>query len=267
MAPTIEEGRPPAKSLSFLLLLNSLIITAIIISGHLIESTTSTSFLQTVIPSKKCRTFDQLRIYPLRFETSPLIGGPSWLPLHIKVLFESKDLISPDRATIFSLYHQWDLIPINPTTTSTIKKLTSLQYVPAQIRYRVYTNLQSNNEKTSSQELLSTIVYDAETLDGMSENIITLIGDRIESMETTSLLCQENILMDSRYHEDQRLMRKAHEFCQLYMLRNNMQIHLIMNNCWTFAFQLMYHLHMSDLQIIGDNRVTVSKPARNLNED
>ena len=53
-------------------------------------------------------------------QTSPLIDGPSWLPLHCKVIVDDS--------------HIFDFIPLNAASTETIKKLVTLRKVPATVR-------------------------------------------------------------------------------------------------------------------------------------
>ena len=173
----------------------------------------------------------QLRqLYRLNLETSPLIGGPSWLPLHVKVVLKSKDIC-----------HQWDLIPIDATNTTTLQKLVTLQNVPAQIRHRIFsTSLPQNkfDQISSRQEVVRTNIYSADTLLEMSDNINMSVGDTLAPTEKRSSLNSDANSIDI----DQRNISHAHRFCQSFMVRTNMELHLIWNNCWTFAVQLWLHL-------------------------
>jgi hypothetical protein len=259
--------RPSTTVSSILLLISSLIERVTTIKGRLAASTISASFLHSCSRVRNSQLLQ--RNARLHLETSPLVGGPSWLPLHVKVLLETNDFIPANGAPSLSSQHQWDLIPVMPTNKSTLTKLTTLQYVPAQIRYRVYKISQYNdtNNNKSFPGLPYTIIYDSETLDGMSENIILLIGDCINfnSIEATSLLCLENVPCDNFNHDDQDLVQRAHKFCIQYMLRNNMKMHLLTNNCWAFALQLILHLVKSDKQSKRDHtmRISNSKSTRN----
>lgn len=58
----------------------------------------------------------------LGLKAAPLIGGPSWLPLHVKIVVEGD--------------HTWDFVPLNATSPNTLKQLVSLKSVPGEIRYR-----------------------------------------------------------------------------------------------------------------------------------
>jgi hypothetical protein len=172
----------------------------------------------------------QLKQHRLSLETSPLIGGPSWLPLHVKVVLRSQDL-----------YHQWDLIPIDATNTTTLQKLVTLQHVPAQIRHRIYATTLPQNEidPTSPQhELVRTEIYDAYTLLDMPDNVYLSIDNNAVPKEKNHSLTLDAYINE----EDQLYIVRAHRFCQSFMIRTNMELHLIWNNCWTFAVQLVLYL-------------------------
>jgi hypothetical protein len=55
---------------------------------------------------------------------SPLIGGPGWLPVHVKVVLETD-----------SCQHKWDFVPLKPSDPATLSQLVQLQAVPGEIRY------------------------------------------------------------------------------------------------------------------------------------
>ena len=103
-------------------------------------------------------------------QTAPLIGGPSWLPVHVKVVVQGD--------------HIFDFVPLNPTSQDTLKSLVSLRPVPAEARIR------RQSQPASSPGQRSTI-------------------------------CQRGV-----------------QFCEDY----NKDLHLIRNNCWGFAYELVKHL-------------------------
>ncbi len=170
----------------------------------------------------------QIQNHRFSLETSPLIGGPSWLPLHVKVVLSSQ-----------TLCHQWDLIPKDPRNTTTLQKLVTLQHVPAQIRYRIYNTTttasesqqQDNGNQVSIVEPipLNTIIYDAEKVPKMLDQNMHMFID--------------HAVID----QDQHDLWQAHRFCQSFMVRTDMELHLIWNNCWTFAIQLVFDLWRQSL--------------------
>lgn len=106
----------------------------------------------------------------LQLKMAPLIGGPSWLPLHVKVIVEQN--------------HTWDFVPLNATSPQTLQSLLSLRSVPGVIRHRCSSG-----------------------------------GHDVTSLSPS--------------------IRRAQEFVDAY---KNRDLHLINNNCWTFALMLYWHL-------------------------
>ena len=109
----------------------------------------------------------------VRLDTAPLIGGPSWLPLHVKVVVDD--------------VHVFDYVPLNATSTETLQNLLSLQTVPAEVRVKI-----------SSKDVASS-------------------SNTVYSM-------------------------RASQFCEDY----TKDLHLIQNNCWTFAFDLVRFILRDD---------------------
>lgn len=121
----------------------------------------------------------------LFLQTAPLIGGPSWLPLHVKVVLE----------TDTKSRHKWDFVPLNATSSSTLQRLVTLQGVPAEIRYSM-TQYEKKDTQDPSHQLL----------------------------------------------EAHELIERAQSFCDTYPERD---LHIVQNNCWTFALRLAQHLNKS----------------------
>ncbi len=92
----------------------------------------------------------------LRF--SPLVGGPTFLPLHVEVIFavddgnstatmqtHSMDTVYVRNGKSFSsiplfkesmIFHRFDFLPENPTDPSTLARLFTFQSVPGTVRCR-----------------------------------------------------------------------------------------------------------------------------------
>lgn len=122
---------------------------------------------------------DRVRIQP-----SPLIGGPTWLPVHCKVVLDNS--------------HIFDFVPRNAASTETIQKLISLQAVPAIVR----TSRKNQGRETEGI--------------GRSLDIGSGNDDQME------------LYID-----------RAIQFCEDY----DRDLHLINNNCWSFAFDLIQHIY------------------------
>jgi hypothetical protein len=79
----------------------------------------------------------------LKIQPSPLIGGPTWLPLHCKVVVDDT--------------HIYDFVPLNATSAETIQKLIQLQPVPAKVQIirrssEPQTNNNNNNNSYKNEE-------------------------------------------------------------------------------------------------------------------
>lgn len=118
-------------------------------------------------------------------QTSPLIGGPPWLPLHVQlflVWIEYDDDHDDDETTISCCcrgWYGWDFVPVRATEFQTLRRLLTLQNTTGVIRCLKKSHLEWADDKW--------------------------------------------LIIDM-----------AHTYCQRY----NQNLHLVNNNCWTFALQL-----------------------------
>ena len=109
---------------------------------------------------------------------SPLIGGPSVLPLHVEVILaEDKETRRSKDDTIYirktndlthltNTYpqlHRFDFLPENPKDPSTVVSLATFQSVPGKLRHRHY----------NTQNITST---DTTSADGRGVTIVLPIG-------------------------------------------------------------------------------------------
>mmetsp|Transcript_15411 Transcript_15411/g.31606 ORF Transcript_15411/g.31606 Transcript_15411/m.31606 type:complete len:171 (-) Transcript_15411:1203-1715(-) len=118
-------------------------------------------------------------------KSSPLIGGPSWLPVHCKVVVNDSYL--------------FDFVPLNADSMETIKKLMTLQPVPATVRV-----VQKSRKRETDES--------SEPSDGEDDELTKLYEER------------------------------AVQFCQKY----DEDLHLIKNNCWSFAFDLLRNVSLPE---------------------
>jgi len=114
-------------------------------------------------------------------QSSPLIGGPVWLPVHCKVIVDDS--------------HIFDFIPLNAASTETIQKLITLQTVPATVRI-----IQKNGKSE---------------VNGSCNNRCN------DDVEFTKLYVERAVQFSQEYDQD---------------------LHLISNNCWSFAFDLLWNI-------------------------
>lgn len=113
----------------------------------------------------------------VKIETAPLIEGPTWLPVHCKVIVDDS--------------HVFDFVPLNAASKQTLQKLVTLQAVPATARI-----MKKNGERE----------------------------------------------IDSNEDNDEPYVERAIRFCEQY----NQDLHLLSNNCWSFAFDLLQTLSSSE---------------------
>jgi hypothetical protein len=140
------------------------------------------------------------------FESSPLIGGPAWLPLHVKVVLDEGEFV-----------HKWDFVPLDATNATTLISLLSLQSVPAEVRYqrRLPLRLKQSNAAFTGYDIALRSTLDESGAESGNENDL-----------------------ERRRKITERMLAKAELFCASY----ERDLHLLQNNCWTFALQLCYHL-------------------------
>ena len=184
----------------------------------------------------------------LRF--SPLIGGPSFLPLHVEVIIiVNEDVNNSEEMKMDTVYirqnnnllatflneqkslqfHRFDFIPEKPLDPSTISRISTLQAVPGNVRYRRYEtsssnvpNNKSDNESTTNQ------------MDGKGITILLPIG---------SLSCNADNGIST-----------AIQFKEKYSDTIFKELSIIGGkNCFQFALDLLSHI---DTSTTGIQRVT-----------
>ena len=116
-------------------------------------------------------------------QLSPLIGGPAWLTVHCKVIVDES--------------HVFDFIPLNAASTETLKKLITLQKVPATVRI-----IQKNDKSEVNSS------FNNRSGDGDDD-------------ELAKLYVEQAVQFSEEYDQD---------------------LHLISNNCWSFAFDLLRNI-------------------------
>jgi hypothetical protein len=215
------------------------VCTLFVPSTFIIEAlATFTPAFTRIDKSEDRQTFRLRAKQRIHLEASPLIGGPSWFPLHAKVVIKEWFLINMEA---FSLRHQWDLIPINATSAATLQQLLLLRNVPSQIRYRLYGTKHDVSGKVNFQKLLLSIVYDANTLQEMSHDFAVAVDECVET-QALSEICSS--FETHNKHAEQ--WQQVHNFCRSYLHRTHMELHLITNNCWRFGLQLYFYLLLCD---------------------
>lgn len=203
------------------------------------ESFSRGSYLARIEPLMSGKVDNQVmvrRSFQIRLEASPLLGGPSWLPLHVKVILQpekpvvlnSKNKeIQPEETDYFEGYRRhcyiWDFIPVNATELSTLWQLVTLQAVQGKIRFSEKIPADSSPEKLQDS---SFVVYRQ-----------SLPLERLKDGDFESI--------------EQSLLKRAHEYCGSY---REDALHLVYNNCWAFALGLCWQLKR-DVSLSAEQRV------------
>jgi hypothetical protein len=157
----------------------------------------------TKLLDSRARLSDPTKASPppvvITLKPSPLLGGPKWLQVHVKVVL----VASGSGET-----HSWDFVPMNATQPETLVKLLSLRAVSGELRYQ-------------SRPARQISFSDSNGNDGEEED---------NSLRTTTAIATKE------------LVARANEFCVTY----SPDLHLVRNNCWTFALCLLNHLNQRE---------------------
>lgn len=133
----------------------------------------------------------------------PLIGGPSWLPLHVKLFIEAED----------GTRHLLDFVPKDASNPVVTGRLMSLQCVPGDVRYAC-----QNSEGNLGRQEDSRVVLHPSN-DGIQRALRRL--QRQGPLSAASIV------------------ERAVQYSASYPDRD---LHLLTNNCWSFAARLYWHL-------------------------
>ena len=151
----------------------------------------------------------------IRLKTAPLIGGPKWLPLHVKVIIVNDVAASSEDQDIQKqkkeYFSRFDYVPLNPTSIYTLLSLISLKAVPAHARCRI---------PPSFPQAIAVV-------EANDDNSNPADDEKNGEEEKQQL----NILYTSR-------IEYAKEYCVGY----DKKLHLLSNNCWTFALDLTTYI-------------------------
>ncbi|KAL7557532.1 hypothetical protein ACA910_019314 [Epithemia clementina (nom. ined.)] len=160
------------------------------------------------------------------WQVLPLIGGPSWLPLHVRVVLttcpnenneEEENSNNKKQWKTGSIrdsyYYWWDFVPQNATQSSTLLQLVQGQSVPGLVRRNHSSKLWNNHHQALS-----------------SSSSSSFSGTFLEWLvQQANDFCQQAYSNENYKQENAIHSRGAH-------------LHLVTNNCWTFAVQLTWHL-------------------------
>jgi len=182
--------------------------------------------------SNKSLSFSRTAQVFARF--SPLIGGPTLLPVHAEVIIFETDIYSGDYSITyendgFSVAHRIDFIPKDPEELGTILKLVTMQNVPGIVRHRKFAcgSLFIKSDRDSS-------------------DINIVPHTRIKSLLATDLSMKKFSIVlplgEMVIHEDQRMtdiVRSPRCIVELVDKKDGMELNLLRNNCYSFALDVV----------------------------
>ena len=184
---------------------------------------------------------DSFHLY-LRF--SPLVGGPSFLPLHVELILvpvieynlndrrqkKYTDIISTNKSFYI---HRFDFLPENPRDQDTIVKLIQLQSVPANVRYRY----------CQSDQIIRCFQ------DANQDESAHFISDAMMQSKSMSILEDRGMTIALRIGtssavNNQSVLSSAISFVDSYRSEEGKELRILGGkNCISFALDMISHLH------------------------
>ena len=170
----------------------------------------------------------------LRF--SPLIGGPTFLPIHAEVLvLDSDDTKEKNREGSKcdrGVLHRIDFIPLKPTETTTLAELLSFQDVDGLVRHR---KLEVNEGESNMQNDISEdYVFTSEA----SSQRIKEICSSCFSMKKSSFVVPIGSATVNDFITTNNV-RSPKSIEDLLDKSEGMKLNLLRNNCYSFAWDVL----------------------------
>lgn len=208
-------------------------------------------------------SFDKGSQLFLRF--SPLVGGPN-IPLHVEVMILNTlcpiyQNASEQQTASFEILHRFDFLPKAPTENSTIMKLMTLNSVPGVLRHRRFisdnVNLCSEeNFGTSDDGQIQTFQVPSSRIDNIlkrdKQSMITSDDDdygtnNVDSKDSPfSIVLQisndDQLLLDEYGGAKYFPCKKPQLVKEIMDEREGMDLHLLQNNCYSYAWDIMVAL-------------------------
>ena len=226
---------------------------------HNLHQTSSALVLSRTSSTESIDTEDANAHIFLRF--SPLIGGPSFLPLHVEVIITVEDTNNNNKEmkqNMNTIYirranndisstsflkeqlalHRFDFLPEKPTDPVNLSRLVTLRSVPARVRHRSYGISNSNNMQTDDMNGVDT---STENQDGKGITILIPVGSIPSTYDGKDTTTHDIISTAINYKNEY----KDSLFRELRLVGGK--------NCLQFALDLLAHI---DKASTGIQRVT-----------
>ncbi|GKY92302.1 hypothetical protein MPSEU_000201300 [Mayamaea pseudoterrestris] len=187
----------------------------------------------------------QDRDKPFHLETFPLIGGPPWLPLHVKVIVHVLDE-EDNKSTV-----AFDFVPVDATNPATLQSLLQLQSVPGCVRTtrRPPMDCHSNDGGGTFNEtrlqLSTSTTSDAAAAASTINNYLNVAQSFCSAYKTNLHLLDNtsNTSDAAAASTTNNYLNVAKSFCLAYKTN----LHLLDNNCWSFALALLNELEQAHM--------------------
>eukprot|EP00565_Helicotheca_tamesis_P001043 CAMPEP_0185738894 /NCGR_PEP_ID=MMETSP1171-20130828/34123_1 /TAXON_ID=374046 /ORGANISM="Helicotheca tamensis, Strain CCMP826" /LENGTH=241 /DNA_ID=CAMNT_0028410279 /DNA_START=19 /DNA_END=744 /DNA_ORIENTATION=- len=195
---------------------------------------------------------------------SPLIGGPSFLPLHCEVLLLAPPPPANEEEENTILIHRFDFLPKEPTRAETLSSLLSLQSVPGMVRQRTlnipsssWKEIDRQNDNDDDDSPLLSMAFPVENAIQAARTSDTSTYDETTTEERfrrgyTFCLGRKQIRMiqssnnaetscSSLLSSPTEMISEAQSYSQTFQSQNG-QLHILYNSCFNYAFGLIQNL-------------------------
>jgi hypothetical protein len=196
------------------------------------------------------------RDFRIFLRLSPLVGGPSFLPLHVEVILaptamctntreqeQNIDIVLRSARNVYFDIHRFDFLPQNPKERETIVKLMLLQAVPGNVRYR-YCPEDSNNVMQKYGAV------DDDSNSSYKDDIVQYNNDHQRDDRGVTMLLGLGWSSTSNKTTSRCLLSTATTFANEYSMNEGKELRILGGkNCLSFALDMLSHLNeMHDIE-------------------
>jgi hypothetical protein len=183
---------------------------------------------------------------------SPLIGGPSFLPIHAEIMLldlkHDSGIFYPDggKGSVDEdayILHRIDFIPLKPTDPSTLSSLLSFQNVEGSVRHR---KVRVRGEYEDKKDIPSSMQTLNEGLKQVSQQQVDALLSSSVSAKKCSIVVPLGLVRakDTNDSSDSRI-RTPKCIDEMIKQKSGMELNLLRNNCYSFAFDVLSSLEFN----------------------
>lgn len=154
---------------------------------------------------------------------SPLIGGPSIIPLHIEIMvYHEEQNYTENKIQKLRVLHRIDFLPEHPTNFNTTLALCSLKDVKGEIRHRIYVDQK--------------VQHEADIMDGNRSFSRMFLVDQ---SRINNLINEGTIyLFSTKDTQDENFRKLPPSFYDLFLEKEKQPLNLLKYNCYSFAYDI-----------------------------